>query len=279
MIMSTLDPKRVAAAAASRVARPSIMDAWIQAKMELKNNLPKATYDSLIAQITAVATGNTLTLQFPTSRSMEWTEARLSDQVAATVNYLAGQEVEIVYVALNGQQSDVITPEHTAANGRVFAPVTDFLPAAEIRPGFPGFEPLGSNYTQTPDLFFTYVIPHAHGTTIKLVGTVIRQTLGVFEDKRHNRRREEWAVNHRVLETAAGINSRTSLLTALWDARCDGYLILRPLTAAEEIAALKERYGYRPDYTLRLRYPEDPADTPAEARPAYGSRRKAVDND
>ncbi|MBK9056183.1 MAG: hypothetical protein IPL78_36390 [Chloroflexi bacterium] len=129
-----------------------------------------------------------------------------------------------------------------------------------------------SDWTATPDTFFTHLAKHEDGSVTKLVAQVIFRTWGQFEDKKRQTRVWEWPVTMGVLHEVCGIKSRTSLYTAIWDARAKGYVIQRQLTDPEELVVFQERYGYKPVFTLRLRQRDDELDLPTTPRPGYGSR-------
>lgn len=143
------------------------------------------------------------------------------------------------------------------------------------QPQFDGFTGLESNFTLTPDVFFEKVLKLAAGSVVKLVGATIHQTIGQFEDKRGNRRREEWAVNDSHAMEVAGIGSRPTYRLALWDALDGGYLIQRFLEdGGQEQIVLSKKFGYTVRYTLRVRYKGEPICYPLWPRPEYDKRVK-----
>jgi len=111
--------------------------------------------------------------------------------------------------------------------------------------------------TPTPLEFFDIVIPNASSTVTKIVAAVIRQTLG--------KRREWWVATNEGFVRRSGIGSTASFGTSVWDARTDGYIVLRELTPDEQ----NDYYfdGVRPFFALRLRFNGDPLDAPAHERP------------
>lgn len=153
-------------------------------------------------------------------------------------------------------------------------------PAAE-EPDFPpadlfrGFTGLESNFTLTPDIFFEVVLKQAMGGVVKLVGATIHQTIGQFEDKRGNRRREEWPVNDTHAMEISGIASRPTYRISLWDALSQGYLVQRFLEeGGHEQAAFSKKLGFQVRYTLRIRYEGEPICYPDWPRPEYEKRGK-----
>lgn len=260
---------------------------WSEILTELKLQLARQTYDTHLSQSQLVdsdASERRLTVALPTERSKEWVEHRLGTVIERVVVSFVGDPVDVSFVvAGNGQLEEILDPSVSVDGAGGSSDSGESKSDSEVAdqdaeeeypsPEFTGFQPISSNFTQTPDLFFDWVLPHAHGTVAKLVGSVIRQTIGTFIDKRHNRRREEWPANITVVMKAAGINSRASLYSALWDARADGYLVMRQLDD-DEAQELSDLCGYPVYFTLRIRYQDEPADYPEEERPTYGPKRK-----
>lgn len=278
---------------------------WDATKNELQLQMTKATFNSWLAdaQLVSPQTGELngrMVIGVRNEYAQQWLQARLDDTIKRTMQSILGRPLDIQYVvATPGWSAATIgePPEMPPAEGyrrptepgsgeyggnlspQAHTELLERIKAREETDGhttavFPGFEPLNSNWTQVPDMFFTFVVPNAHAIVTKLVGTVIHQTLGHFEDKKRNHRRDEWPANHAVVQRKAGIASKTSLQTALWDARAEGYIILRPLEDEEEKRSLSKKVGYTCHYTLRIRYPDDAIDTPHEPRPGYGNKQK-----
>lgn len=261
---------------------------WNDILTELHLQLAKTTYEAHLARSRLVEIdpeNRKLTVDLGSARSVEWVEHRLENVIHRVVSSFVGDPVDIEFVAnghVTSEKTENPSVPDDGAKGSFVGAVTnsDSVDEAPVdaenprpSPDFTGFQPISSNFTQTPDLFFDWVLPHAHGTVAKLVGAVIRQTIGTFVDKRHNRRREEWPANVTVVMKAAGINSRASLYSALWDARADGYLVMHQLDD-DEAAELTDLCGYPVYFTLRIRYQDEPADYPEEERPTYGPKRK-----
>lgn len=278
---------------------------WDSTKGELQLQMTKATFNSWLrdAELVSPRTGELnghMVIGVRNEYAQQWLQARLDDTIKRTILSILGRPLDIQYVVAapgGGYSTTPEPPEMPPAEGykRPVVPGTgeyggnlsaqereDLLERIKAREEtgghttvvFPGFEPLNSNWTQVPDMFFTFVVPNAHAIVTKLVGTVIHQTLGHFEDKKRNHRRDEWPTNHAVVQRKAGIASKTSLQTALWDARAEGYIIQRPLEDGEEKRLLSKKMGYTCHYTLRIRYPDDAVDTPDETRPGYGNKQK-----
>lgn len=253
---------------------------WQQILEDLQHKLTRATFSGNLAGSSVQSVdGDEVVIALRNGLVADWVENRLRPVIEQVAEDVAGRPIKLTFVggdpgvqttrplaaSSNGQGASSSESEETTPD--LAGPESDHAPE------FTGFHPISSNYTQTPDLFFDWVLPHAHGTVAKLVGAVIRQTVGTFVDKRHNRRREEWPANISVVMKAAGINSRASLYSALWDARADGYLVMRDV-ADEEAAELTDLCGYPVFFTLRLRYQDERADYPEDERPTYGPKRK-----
>ena len=81
---------------------------------------------------------------------------------------------------------------------------------------FKGFRPPTSNTTYTPNQFFDVVIPHFSRGVVRIVGYLIRKTLG-WCDANGNPQEEEIEASYSELENKAGI-SRDMIRNALDDA-------------------------------------------------------------
>jgi hypothetical protein len=244
---------------------------WPQILDDLQHRLTRATFnDNLSGSRVVSFDGDEAVIGLRSELVVDWVENRLRTAIEQATEAVAGRPVTIRFV---GGKTSPLTASDNGQGASLSETGETTADLAETAPEFTGFHPISSNYTQTPDLFYDWVLPYAHGTVTKLVGAVIRQTIGTFVDKRHNRRREEWPANITVVMKAAGINSRASLYSALWDARADGYLVMREVEE-EEAKELADLCGYPVYFTLRLRYQDEPADHPEEERPTYGPKRK-----
>ena len=87
---------------------------------------------------------------------------------------------------------------------------------------FKGFRPPTSNTTYTPNQFFDVVIPHFSRGVVRIVGYLLRKTLG-WCDANGNPQEEQIEVSYSELEHRAGV-SRDMIRQALDDA-IDGQLI------------------------------------------------------
>ena len=87
---------------------------------------------------------------------------------------------------------------------------------------FKGFRPPTSNTTYTPNQFFDVVIPHFSRGVVRIVGYLIRKTLG-WCDANGNPQEEQIEVSYSELERKAGV-SRDMIRQALDDA-LEGQLI------------------------------------------------------
>lgn len=260
-----------AAPTASTTLSPAA--AWKATLDEIKPQLTKATYDQQLSDATLLRIeGDHFVIGARNAYAADWLNNRLRDTILRTMNGILDRPATIEFVpmetvhpparkkfAILQQQEPAPEPEQ---------PVEE---AVYVEP-FVGFDTPESNWTTTPDSFFTHLARYEDGVITKLVAQVIYHTWGQFEDKRRQLRVWEWPVTMGVLLEMCGIKSRTSLYTAIWDARDKGYVIMRPLTDPEEIARFQARYGYKPSFTLRLKQRDDGLDTPSTQRPAYGSK-------
>lgn len=187
-------------------------------------------------------------------------------------------QANLVKIAKSFKKADPIAVEALPPKMEPSAPLpppdTDEQtpPPAELFKGFTGLE---SNFTLTPDIFFEVVLKQAMGGVVKLVGATIHQTIGQFEDKRGNRRREEWPVNDTHAMEISGIGSRPTYRISLWDALSHGYLVQRFLDeGGHEQAAFSKKLGFQVRYTLRIRYEGEPICYPDWPRPEYEKRGK-----
>ncbi len=93
---------------------------------------------------------------------------------------------------------------------------TQKAPSPAVLP-FKGFRPPTSNTTYTPNQFFDVVIPHFSRGVVRIVGYLIRKTLG-WCDANGNPQEEEIEASYSELVNNAGI-SRDMIRNALDDAR------------------------------------------------------------
>jgi hypothetical protein len=104
--------------------------------------------------------------------------------------------------------------EHTVAENKIIltAPKAP-SPAAST---FRGFRPPTSNTTYTPNQFFDVVIPHFSRGVVRIVGHLIRKTLG-WCDANGNPQEDQIEASYSELEQKAGV-SRDMIRSALDDA-------------------------------------------------------------
>lgn len=237
---------------------------WNRAKEELALQMGKATYNTWLRDTKMLpgVNGHDLVVAVRNEYALQWLDGRLRETIERTVRHVAERPdlvVSFVVVDENGESQSPADYKEIAVK-------------KENLTRFGGFSHPDQNWTQFPD-DFRYVLTHAHGSVAKLVGLTIFNTLGVFEDKKHYIRRQEWATTFDIVRNVCNISSKTTMYTTLWDAREQGYLILRPITDPGELDALTQKHGYTPEFALRLRHPDDPIDTPSEPRPGYGAKR------
>lgn len=250
-------------------------DIWSFVLSQLKATMTWGTYSSLFLGSTFIEIRpdddglEAFVVEFADQSIVDTINARHEPRLTQMLSSIAQHPYRLEAVA-SASQSE--TPSQPTIN-----PPDEGQSDTKEQPGgaaFQGFTSLSSNWSPVPDVFFTEVAPNADGVVIKLVAQVIKQTIGTFEDKRKNRRREEWPTTNATSMKTAGINSKTSFHTALWDARASGYIILRELTDPAETEELSKKMGHICRYTLRIRYMDDPIDYPATPRPGYGSKKK-----
>lgn len=104
--------------------------------------------------------------------------------------------------------------EHTVAENRIIL-LTPKAPSPAAST-FRGFRPPTSNTTYTPNQFFDVVIPHFSRGVVRIVGYLIRKTLG-WCDANGNPQEEQIEASYSELEHKAGI-SRDMIRSALDDA-------------------------------------------------------------
>ncbi|MDI1314746.1 MAG: hypothetical protein PSV43_21460, partial [Prosthecobacter sp.] len=104
--------------------------------------------------------------------------------------------------------------EQTVLKNRIVLP-TSKAPSPAVST-FQGFRPPSSNTTYTPNQFFDVVIPHFSRGVVRIVGYLIRKTLG-WCDANGNPQEEEIEASYGELEHKAGI-SRDMIRNALDDA-------------------------------------------------------------
>ena len=104
--------------------------------------------------------------------------------------------------------------EHTVAENRIILiPAKAPSPAAST---FRGFRSPTSNTTYTPNQFFDVIIPHFSRGVVRIVGYLIRKTLG-WCDANGNPQEEQIEASYSELERKAGV-SRDMIRSALDDA-------------------------------------------------------------
>lgn len=267
--MTAPSPTGVAVSSAS----PSSLSpaaAWKATLDELKLQMAKVTFEQLLQDTTLLRVeGDRFVIGARNAYSVDWLTNRLQETVLRTMTAIIGHPATVEFVpveSVHPPRPKRVPLDETEAEAQSL-PEEDVV----LEP-FVGFDTPESNWTTTPDSFFTHLARREDGVITKLVAQVIFHTWGQFEDKRRQLRVWEWPVTMTVLHEVCGIKSRTSLYTAIWDARDRGYIIMRPLSDLEEIAKFQARYGYRPAFTLRLKQRDDGLDTPQTPRPGYGSR-------
>jgi len=105
--------------------------------------------------------------------------------------------------------------QHTVAERSVALPAPK-APSPAALP-FKGFKPPTSNTTYTPNQFFDVVIPHFSRGVVRIVGYLIRKTLG-WCDANGNPQEEQIEASYSELEHKAGV-SRDMIRQALDDAQ------------------------------------------------------------
>src|SRR5580765_4522866 len=98
---------------------------------------------------------------------------------------------------------------------KAIASNAELLPKRALQP-FRGFEQPRSNTTYTPNQFFDVCLPHYSRGVVRLVGYMIRQTLG-WCDADGNPQNEQIRASYQDLIEQAGIG-RTMIRQALDDA-------------------------------------------------------------
>lgn len=274
--MTANSPNGVVTATPSSALSPAA--AWKATLSQLEHQMAKATFNQWLRRSRFVAANEShFVVQVESANAVVWLTERLGESITSTLSFMFGGPATVEFIT----EGDVAA----AAPGIIQNALKSYTmpdppPTPQIEPEqeetFIGFDTPESNWTTTPDTFFTHLARREDGVVTKLVAQVIFHTWGQFEDKRRQLRVWEWPVTMSVLHEICGIKSRTSLYTAIWDARSKGYIVMRPLTDPDEANRFQERYGYKPAFTLRLKQRDDAYDVPTTPRPGYGSRKDDV---
>lgn len=239
---------------------------WRVTLNELKLQMTRATFDTHFQRARYIGSDEqSFTVGVDSPYSQEWIKERLKETIERTLNAVGGRDWSFDCVLI----TDIPQPLNGRADPQPELPPPEPDPTP---PTFAGFHTYESNWTATPDDFFLKVLRHEEGIVVKLVGQVIYHTWGTFADKKRNIRVWEWPVTMTVLGEVCGL-SRPSVYAAVWSARHNGYVIMRPLgeqAEPSEVIAMTERYGYKPVFTLRLRQLDDLVDKPTTERPERG---------
>lgn len=209
------------------------MDVWSDVKDTLKLSLPAGVYNQWLRDSRMIsAEDGHVVVGLGSAAAVQWVDARMRSQIAAALADHVGGNLELTFSVYDAPVADV---------GR-------FIPRQLILPGFPAAD---QNWTKTPDFYFDVVLRDATPTAFKVVGAIIRHTLGV-RDKMGNA--AEWwcGVSYALLQQRTGIRSRSSVAAAIWDARSNGWIKRRDA-------------GQSFDYALR--WFDEPVDFPTEDRP------------
>lgn len=257
---------------------------WSLVQTELQFQTTKPIYNVIIRPSKLVSIENhEARIAIPASMAWNNVQGRLSDSILRTLKALAKPSYDVESAHFITDEDDLLLeasseirskpeiceeppPPENVPPPKNLSPPENLPPQLDCQ--FAGFKPITSNFTMAPDQYFDEVIPRADGSVTKLVGAVIRNTLGTFIDKRHHKRRETWYVNAGVAMARAGIKSRPTLYLALWDARSAGYIVAyKPV--GDEKARAEEEAGYQVTLALRLRFDDESVDYPEEKRPEY----------
>ncbi len=112
---------------------------------------------------------------------------------------------------------------HDAGQSALFALLWSDAPYTTRPAEFSGFFEGEGNRTDIPNEFFDVVIPREPLSVIKVVGSIIRHSIG-FQAK-HGRRRQQVALSYQQIQNYARFGSRSDLAKALRTAQERNYII------------------------------------------------------
>lgn len=204
---------------------------WPVILNDLSQQMTAATFEQWLRGTDAMIENGNLVVICHSSFAVDWLQNRLHDTIARAVRGVAGADIQIEYrlrgQTITSQQQDAAVPPATA--------------------GFPGFEPIRSNFVMTPRQFYEVVLTAETPTVTAVVAAVISNTYGVIVNYHTGEMREWWDASFDDVCTAAGIASRVSVRRAVRQAVAAGYIVVRD--------------GRRGLYSYRLRRLGEPAQT------------------
>ena len=194
---------------------------WTAVLNELKLQMTNATFNTWLAgsRATAVAGDGTLTIQVRSDYAKDWLENRLYDTILRTVVSLAAAMID--QPAVPGLQF-VVGAEFALPTDK---PVYETAVSVPTQPAFPGFEPIRSNFVQTPRQFFEIVMRDGPYVMRIFTGFVIANTYGRILNFHTMERAEWWEASRPEICRATGIDSPRSVDRAVREARKRGYVI------------------------------------------------------
>lgn len=187
---------------------------WREATAELKLQMTKATYNTWLAGAAVDSyNGRDLVVVVRNRAAQEWLESRLLGTIQRTVAAVADRAVDVAFVV--------------AGQGEMGEAAETGNEVAEIQAvQFPGFEPVRTNFTQTPKQFYEVVVPAGPPVVTAFVAAVIDHTVGHIVNWHTGERREWWRASQTDISRAAGI-SVGSVQKAVKMALRRGYVVRR----------------------------------------------------
>lgn len=179
-------------------------DLWIQILAELRLRMTTATFNTWFVGSRLVRLdGDELVIAVQSGFAKDWIENRMMQLVVFVATAVAGRPLRVSFV---------VAPSFG-------------LTVSSVKPIFPGFEPVRSNYVQMPRQFFEHILVSEPPVVIQFCAAVVAQTYGVILNFHTGERREWWEASQSDISILAGIKSRASVMKAIFLSRSHGYVI------------------------------------------------------
>lgn len=186
-------------------------EAWRVVLDQVQLQLTQATFDTLLRGSEVMDYEDGLfTVGVKGEHARDWLENRLVDMLARALGELCGGVVSVSFVVDRLSTAIYNVDRETAVTNNYT---------------FPGFEPMRTNFVQTPKQYFEHVIPAGPPVLAAFVGAVIAQTVGVIVNFHTSERREWWEASYSEIGRVCGIKSKASVGKAVRLARKLGYVV------------------------------------------------------
>ena len=197
--------------------------AWQAVLQELEQQMDRATFVAWLqdARLLRVAEGGAWVVGVRNEQAREWVTARLQEGIEQAVAALAGEGVAVTFEVAAPPAAPCLDPAGSTGGGN-----------GGGDPGggganFPGFAPITSNFTTTPNQYFEVVLPEGPPSLAAFVGAVIHGTIGQIVNWHTGERQEWWEASYSEIMAAAGL-SKGSVVTAVRGAVEKGYVVREP---------------------------------------------------